>query len=61
MVAAAGRRILLADHTKFGRVSLCRHARLADIDLLITDSGTSEEDLARVRAAGVQTEVVDVR
>lgn len=58
MLGASGRRILLADHTKFGHVSLCRHARLADIDLLITDSRATAKDLARVQAAGVRTEVV---
>lgn len=57
MVGAAGRRILLVDHTKFGRTSLCRHARLADLDLLITDPATPLADRARLEVAGVPTEV----
>jgi DeoR family fructose operon transcriptional repressor len=57
MVHTARRRILLADHSKFGRESLCRHARLADIDLLITDSGVSQGDLDAVSEHGVEVEV----
>src|SRR5207249_4365797 len=32
MVRSARRKILLADHSKVGRVSLCKHADLTDID-----------------------------
>jgi DeoR family fructose operon transcriptional repressor len=57
MVGAASRRILLADHSKFGLVSLCRHASLTDLDLLITDSGISASDLAGLEEIGVPVEI----
>ncbi|MFI7585539.1 DeoR/GlpR family DNA-binding transcription regulator [Spongisporangium articulatum] len=57
MLAAAQTRIVLADHTKFGRTARARHATLADIDLLITDSGVSTADLKALEAAGVAVEV----
>jgi DeoR family fructose operon transcriptional repressor len=56
MLASARRRILLADHSKFGAVSLCKHADLSDIDLLITDTGLSDADVKAVQAAGVEVE-----
>jgi DeoR family transcriptional regulator, fructose operon transcriptional repressor len=57
MRRAARRRILLVDHSKFGRESLCRHAELSDIDLLITDSGVSRADLKALARAGVQVQI----
>ncbi len=57
MIGAAGRRILLADHSKIGQVRLCRHADLNDIDLLITDAGVSAPDLSELRRAGVSVEI----
>ncbi|MGV9567524.1 DeoR/GlpR family DNA-binding transcription regulator [Streptomyces sp. NPDC003480] len=56
MAASARRRILLADHSKVGAVSLCKHADLSDIDLLITDSGLPPAELKALRAAGLQVE-----
>jgi DeoR family fructose operon transcriptional repressor len=53
MLGAARRRILLADHSKFGRESLYRYADLADVDILVTDAGISDEAAAAVSAAGV--------
>lgn len=43
MLNSASRRILLADHTKIGNECLCCYGSLADIDVLITDSGTAPE------------------
>lgn len=57
MVRSARRRILLADHTKLGRVSLCKHADLADIDLFITDRGIPAPELKAVRATGLEVEL----
>lgn len=56
MLASARRRILLADHSKVGAVSLCKHADIADIDLLITDSGLPDVELKALRAAGLEVE-----
>jgi DeoR family fructose operon transcriptional repressor len=48
--------VLLAASAKYGEEHFARFADLADVDLLITDSGLSPEDAAAVGAAG--TEVV---
>ncbi|MEU5979566.1 DeoR/GlpR family DNA-binding transcription regulator [Streptomyces sp. NPDC047315] len=54
--AAARRVVLLADSTKYGAEHFARFGDLADVDLLITDTGLSPEDAAAVEAGG--TEVV---
>ncbi|NNJ03373.1 DeoR/GlpR transcriptional regulator [Streptomyces sp. PKU-MA01144] len=56
LVAAARRVVLLADSAKYGEEHFARFADLADVDVLITDSGLTPEDAAAVEAAG--TEVV---
>jgi DeoR family fructose operon transcriptional repressor len=56
MLSAARRRILLADHSKVGRVSLCKHGELCDIDLLITDSGLTVGQQAALTAVGLTME-----
>lgn len=43
-VRSAALRVLLADHTKFGRTSVFRYAELTDIDVLVTDIGLSRAD-----------------
>ena len=58
MLATARRRILLADHSKFGRESTFRYAGVGDLDLVITDTGTSAAVVASLLAAGVEVEVV---
>ncbi|MEU4558313.1 DeoR/GlpR family DNA-binding transcription regulator [Actinoplanes sp. NPDC023936] len=54
MIAAARRVVLLADHTKIGNDYLARFGGLADLDLLITDSGLDGELAAEVEVAGVR-------
>jgi len=61
MIAAAARRILLVDHTKFGRVALHRLAPLHDFDLVVVDDGIDEAGLRQLRDAGVKYEIVSVR
>jgi DeoR family transcriptional regulator, fructose operon transcriptional repressor len=56
MLSSASRRILLADHSKVGRVSLYKHGDLRDIDLLITDSGLPVDQRAALAAAGLSME-----
>jgi DeoR family transcriptional regulator, fructose operon transcriptional repressor len=56
MLSAARRRILLADHSKVGLVSLHKHGELSDIDLLITDSGLPDDQQAALAAAGLSVE-----
>jgi DeoR family fructose operon transcriptional repressor len=54
MVSAARRRILLADHTKFGRTSVFKYTELASIDVLITDTGMSKKDAQRIERHGLE-------
>jgi DeoR family fructose operon transcriptional repressor len=56
MLTSARRRILLADHSKVGAISLCKHADISDIDLLITDTGLPVAELRALQAAGLQVE-----
>ncbi len=53
MYGAARRRVLLADHSKIGHVSMLKYADLSDVDLLITDTGLPDPDLLRLQEAGV--------
>ena len=54
-IAAAGRRtVVLADSTKIGVESLLRFAALSEIDVLITDSGISDDDASALAAADVE-------
>lgn len=52
MIAAAARTVLLADHTKVGDVHFAAFATLADIDVMITDTGLDDRLVAEIRAAG---------
>ncbi|WP_246106752.1 DeoR/GlpR family DNA-binding transcription regulator [Pseudonocardia kunmingensis] len=56
MLECARRTVLLADHSKVGMVSLCQHGALADVDVLITDTGLPGPDLAALRSAGLTVE-----
>lgn len=51
-VAASRRRILLADHTKFGQDHFARFAELADLDVIVTDSDLSPNAVDALVAAG---------
>lgn len=54
----ADRTLLLADHTKVGRADLCRYGDLADADLLLTDTGVSDDDAAELAEAGLPVQRV---
>ena len=56
MLACARRRILLADHSKINQVSTHKYGELADLDLLITDTGIPVADDEALNAAGLTTE-----
>jgi DeoR/GlpR family transcriptional regulator of sugar metabolism len=58
MIAAAGRRVLLVDHSKFGRVALHRLAPLTAFDLVMTDDGIDDAGLRQLQEAQVPFEVV---
>jgi len=53
MFAAAERRILLVDHTKFGRRALHAIMPLSEFDTVIVDAATDQEHIARLRGKGV--------
>jgi DeoR family fructose operon transcriptional repressor len=57
-VNAAGRVILLADHSKIGRDYLETFADLDQIGMLITDSGARSDDVAALRQEGLAVEAV---
>jgi DeoR family fructose operon transcriptional repressor len=56
MLQSARRKVLLADHSKVGHLSVCKHADIADIDLLITDTGLPPGELAALEAIGLTVE-----
>lgn len=56
MHTCAHKRVVLADSSKFGVASLCQHADLSDIDVLITDTGLADTDRAALETAGITVE-----
>jgi DeoR/GlpR family transcriptional regulator of sugar metabolism len=58
MVERAERVVMLLDSSKFGVVSLVTVASANGVDLLVTDTGAPEEELARLRQAGVSVHLV---
>jgi DeoR family fructose operon transcriptional repressor len=54
MVAAARRTVLLADHTKLGKVAVFKYAEMSSIDVLITDTGMSTKDARALERVGVE-------
>ncbi len=57
MVASAHRVVVLVDSSKIGRELTVRFAELADVDVVVTDSGADPHELDVLRAAGVQVVV----
>jgi DeoR/GlpR family transcriptional regulator of sugar metabolism len=53
MLARARAKILLADHTKFGRSTTFTVITPPELDLIVTDGGASPEALAPFRALGL--------
>ena len=57
LLRCARHRVLLADHSKFDRVSLAEVAPLSGFDELITDAHLAPRSIARYRAAGANLSV----
>ncbi|MGW2817866.1 DeoR/GlpR family DNA-binding transcription regulator [Streptomyces sp. NPDC001415] len=57
-IGAARRVVLLADSAKHGQEHFARFGDMADVDVLITDSGLAPDDIAAIEAAG--TDVITV-
>jgi DeoR family transcriptional regulator, fructose operon transcriptional repressor len=53
MLKIARRRILLADHSKHGHMSLFKYGDLSDIDVLITDTGMPDKEVQQIEDLGV--------
>lgn len=51
--------IVLADSSKFGRVTFAHVGVITDIDTLITDFRAPADDLQRLRALGAEVIVVE--
>jgi DeoR family transcriptional regulator, fructose operon transcriptional repressor len=54
MIHAARRTVLLADHTKIGNDHLARFGSVAEVDLLITDSGLDDAVTEELEQAGLR-------
>ena len=54
MVAAARRKVLLADHTKCGLTSIFAYADIGSIDVLVTDSGMPAKAARALEQRGVE-------
>ncbi len=60
MATIAERVVVLVDHTKLGRRAPIRIGSLDLVDVLVTDSGASKEQLERLRDAGLEVVVASV-
>lgn len=58
LMSIASQTIMLADSSKFGKVSLASFAKLGDVDKLITDSGLYPEMEMAIRGASENTELI---
>ena len=56
MLGCAAKRVLLADHSKFGVVKGTKHGDLDDIDVLISDTGLTDDQYTQLRTAGIEVE-----
>ncbi|MFE3454512.1 DeoR/GlpR family DNA-binding transcription regulator [Nonomuraea sp. NPDC059194] len=57
MLRAAGRRIMVADSTKLGRIELAPICPLSGVDLLITGESADPAVVARLRERGLRVEL----
>ena len=60
LMESADRRVLLIDHTKFGKRGLHQLAPLTAFDVVVVDSGVSSDEAAQLRARGVNLHVAEV-
>ena len=52
MVASARRVVLVADSSKYGARYFARFATLGQVDVVVTDTGLSDEQAGEIAAAG---------
>lgn len=58
LVRAARRVVVVTDHTKLGNSAFAIICKAADIDLLLTDTGAAQDDVAAMRDAGIEVRLV---
>jgi DeoR/GlpR family transcriptional regulator of sugar metabolism len=58
MLRSASRGVIVADHTKFGRVALARICDLTEAGMILTDSGLEGDMVTRLKKLNVQVEMV---
>ena len=61
MMACGQEVVIVADHTKFGRLALARLCGLDEVDRLVVDPGLPDEYRAMLEAAGVTLHVAAAR
>ena len=54
MMKSASQKILLADSSKIGKIGFGKTCELADIDVLVTDSGISRKSIEQISMLGVK-------
>ena len=54
MARQASRVVIVADSSKVGRRAFARICTAREIDVLVTDAGITEDDVARLKDAGVE-------
>jgi DeoR/GlpR family transcriptional regulator of sugar metabolism len=59
MLASADQALLLVDHSKFGKTATYAYGTVADYHAVITDTGTSDTELAAMRDLGVPVETAE--
>lgn len=57
MMAAGRQVVVLADHTKLGRDTMCQTVPSDRMDVLVTDADADPEMVARLRAEGIDVRV----
>lgn len=57
LMAAGQQVVVLADHTKLGRDTMCQTVPADRIDVLVTDQAADAEMVASLRAAGIDVDV----
>ena len=61
MIDSAAEVILVADHTKFGRITFGHICDLGRVDTIITDEGVPERIAEAIEQRGVKLHVVSAR
>ena len=53
MIASGKKKVLLADHSKFGQKALAKVCSIEEMDVIVTDGGIDEESARYVRTKGI--------